>query len=143
VALCLAHAAAGNGDEGDRARPRDPLTSAQAAIEEAFGRSDPQPLRPLLSRRLKVDLAADSLGIDAGYYGADQALLILRRVFAGRATMRFALEPLRAAAADDERTTRARWVFRHRGVPGAEVRLSFTLMTDGDAWFVREIRELR
>lgn len=134
-------AAAGGAD--DRPRASERLLALQAAIEEAFGRCDAGPLRPAFSRRLKVYLAADSLGIDGGYYGADQALLILRRVFAGRTTERFTLDTARPDAAGDETTTRARWSFLHGGVPGAEVRLAFTLMAEGKGWSVREIREIR
>lgn len=132
---------AGGTDGADRSRSADRLRALHGILESAFSRCDARPLGEVFSRRLKVYLAADTLDIDAGYYGAEQALLILRRVFAGRTTVRFSLDA--GQTGDDGQTVaRARWTYRLREAPNAEVRLSFTLMPEGDGWLVREIREI-
>jgi hypothetical protein len=132
--------AGGDGDEGTPER----LRALQAAVETAFSRCDARPLRGAFSRRLKVYMAADGLGIEGGYYGADQALLILKRMFAGRSTVRFTLDTVRPPpGATAQAVARARWGFREAGAPASEVRLAFTFMPEGSGWYLREIRELR
>lgn len=120
------------------------LRKIHAAIETAFARCDAGALRGAFSRRLKTYIAAADLGIANGYYGADQVLLMLRRVFEGRSTLRFTFEaPGKDTARDGPAVLPARWVYREEGTPKAEVGLSFTLAPEGSAWHIREIRELK
>jgi hypothetical protein len=129
---------------GDDAGTPERLRALQAAVETAFGRCDVRPLRHAFSRRLKVHMTAEGLGIEGGYYGADQALLILKRVFAGRSTVRFSLDAVRPRSGGAaQAVARARWTFRAAGAPAAEVRLAFTFMPEGSGWYLREIREFR
>jgi len=117
-------------------------TRLHAAIESAFARCDPSPLRTAFSPRVKTHLASPVFEIPAGYYGADQILLMLRRWFAGRTTMRFRLDPLESAhRADGRHIVAARWQYREEGSSRSNVRLLFTLAPEGPVWYIREIRE--
>jgi len=120
----------------------EPLPRLHAAIETAFARCDPSPLKTAFSPRVKTYLASPALEIPAGYYGADQVLLMLRRWFAGRTTIRFRLSP---PETDAQRSGRhvilARWQYREEGPSRSEVRLLFTVAPEGSLWYVREIRE--
>ncbi|OLE67166.1 MAG: hypothetical protein AUG09_03845 [Acidobacteria bacterium 13_1_20CM_2_68_7] len=120
----------------------DYLPGLHAAIESAFARCDPSPLKTAFSPRVKTYLASPVFEIPAGYYGADQVLLMLRRWFAGRTTMRFRLDPLESAArADGRHIVAARWQYREEGSSRSNVRLQFTLAPEGPVWYIREIRE--
>ena len=120
------------------------LSRLHAAIEAAFQRCDVAPLRSAFSRRVKTLLSSRALGVRQGYYGADQALLILGRGFEGLRTLRFRLaEPDDAARQDGRLAVRARWVYREESASKSEVRLSFTFAPEGGDWCIREIRELK
>ncbi len=120
------------------------LRRLHAAIERAFQRCDSSLLKTAFSPRVKTFLSSRALGIRQGYYGADQALLMLRRGFEGRTTMRFKLGPPDDAAQQaGRRVVPARWLYRDDGASKSETRLSFTLAPEGGAWFIREIRELK
>jgi hypothetical protein len=124
--------------------PAERLRTIHGLIETAFGRGDAAALRGAFSRRLKTYIAAPDLGIANGYYGTDQAVSMLRRMFEGRTTLRFGFEtPGSRAPRDGLVVVPARWIYREEGTPKAEVRLSFTLATEGAAWHIREIRELK
>lgn len=137
IVWCAALAAAPAGRD-------DALKKLHASIETAFAHCDPAPLQAAFSPRLKTYLSSPALDVAAGYYGADQVLLILRRWLTGRTTLRFHLGELEKT--DQERgrqVIRARWQHRAEGSSRSEVRLSFTLAPEGPAWFIREIRELK
>lgn len=124
--------------------PAERLKQIHGLIETAFGRGDAGTLRDAFSRRLKTYIAAPDLGIANGYYGTDQVVFMLRRLFEGRTTLRFSFEPPGSLTPRDGMTVvPARWIYREEGTPKAEVRLSFTLATEGAAWQIREIRELK
>jgi hypothetical protein len=124
--------------------PAERLREIHGLIETAFGRGDARTLRGAFSRRLKTYIAAPDFGIANGYYGTDQAVSMLRRLFEGRTTLRFTFEaPGNATPRDGLAVIPARWIYREEGTPKAEVRLSFTLATEGAAWQIREIRELK
>jgi hypothetical protein len=146
AAPILAAVAPAFADEPDGAgRPADAgLAGLHAAIETAFSRCDAAALRSAFPRRLKSWVGAPTLGIEEGYYGADQAILILRRAFATRTTLRFAFEtPRPAPAAATPATAPARWSFRQEGIGRMEIRLLFTVARDGATWTIREIREVK
>src|SRR2546422_8699623 len=120
------------------------LRRLHGAIEAAFLGCHATPLGAAFSKRLKTFLSSRALGVRQGYYGADQALLILRRGFEGLRTLRFRLaEPDDAARQDGRLAVRARWVYREEGASKTEVRLSFTFAPEGGDWCIREIRELK
>lgn len=115
-----------------------------AAIETAFQRCDSAALKAAFSPRVKTFLSSRAFGVRRGYYGADQVLLILRRGFEGRTTLRFRLEtPDDAAQQAGRRVVPALWRYRYEGAPKSETRLSFTLASEGEAWYIREIREMK
>ena len=122
----------------------DRLRQLHAAIETAFQRCDAALLKAAFSPRVKTFLSSRALGVRQGYYGADQVLLILRRGFEGRTTLRFSLD-----APDDSTPQAGRsvilslWRYRDEGAPKSETRLSFTLAPEGGAWYIREIREMK
>lgn len=109
-----------------------------AALQTTFAESEASNLRPFLSRRVKTYLALSDVGPPNGYYGADQALLLLRRMFSDRATIRFTLTP------PPERpgtiVLQGRWTFRDDTTPRGELHFAFTVVPDGSAWRIREIR---
>jgi hypothetical protein len=120
------------------------LGALRDAIDTAFRQCDVAPLHGAFSRRVKTCLASRALGIRRGYYGADQSLLILRRGFAGRSTLRFRLESLDDAPPQSgRRVVTARWVYRDEGASKSATRLAFTLARDGHIWSIREIREMK
>jgi len=131
-------------------RPRKPgdeavegLHKAGEALERAFTHGDARELRALLPRRLKTYVSSRALGIADGYYGADQVLLILRRLFDRRVTLRFT--PLQAEArprAHARAALSALWVFRDEDAPDSEARITFVFAPEGSAWTLREIRDL-
>jgi len=143
-AAAAAEATLARASPSDDPEQDEGLARLHAAIEAAFQRCDVAPLRTAFSRRVKTLLSSRALGVRQGYYGADQALLILGRGFEGLRTLRFRLaEPDDAARQDGRLAVRARWVFREEGASKTEVRLSFTFAPEGEGWCIREIRELK
>ena len=121
-------------------RDRD---AVQASIERAFVRSDPDELAPSLSRRLKIYLAVPSLGIDDAYYGADQSIMLLRRLLERRTTLRFIPGQGVRPTPDAPAVVTARWVLRDYDGAERDLRISFTLAWEGSRLAIREIRELK
>jgi hypothetical protein len=120
------------------------LGRLHAAIETAFQRCDSRFLKAAFSPRVKTLLASRALGVKQGYYGADQAMLILGRSFQGRTTLRFKLEaPDDATRETARRVVAARWLYRDEGASKSVTRLSFTVVSEGGVWYIREIRELK
>ena len=127
------------------AGPRDPeLQALRRAIETAFRRCETAPLEGSFSPRVKTYLSSRALGVRPGYYGADQALLILKRGFSGRRTLRFTLAKMDdVRESDGRRVVPARWRFRDDRTESADVRLSLTLAREAASWTLREIREMK
>src|SRR5258705_5439168 len=113
----------------------DGLRRLHAAIEAAFGRCDHTLLKSAFSKRVKTFLSSKALAIKQGYYGADQALLILRLWFEGGTTLRFKLSALEDANQQNERTAlRARWLYREEGASKSEAQLSLSLVPEDGTW---------
>ncbi|HKB07651.1 MAG TPA: hypothetical protein VKF61_05160 [Candidatus Polarisedimenticolia bacterium] len=127
-----------------RSEQADALRRLHAAIESAFTRCDHTLLKSAFSTRVKTFLSSKALAVRQGYYGADQAVLILGRGFEGRTTLRFILSALDESSPQSERTAlRARWLYREEGASKSEARLTFTLVPEGGTWCIREIREMK
>src|SRR5262245_59904909 len=145
--LFLASAAATSQDVAvPAARPEqtEALRRLHASIELAFTRCDHTLLQSAFSKRVKTFLSSKSLAVRQGYYGADQAVLILRRGFESRTTLRFILSALDESSAPNERTAlRARRLYCEEGASKSEARLTFTLVPEGGTWCIREIREMK
>ena len=132
------------GDTGPGPRGEDRLAIVQESIEQAFVRCDAAPLEQLLARRVKIYVSAGGLGISDGYYGADQLLLMMRRMLEGRSTVRFSLLPAGARSrTGGQARVSALWLYREEGAPESEARISFTLAPEGGHWTIREIREMK
>lgn len=117
---------------------------AFSLIERAFLRGEADLLAPTLSRRVKIFLSVPLLRVPDGYYGADQVVVLLRRAFAGRSTVRFVSLPRAPRPRPGGQVVlAARWSSRDEGSVEAEHRLSFVLAPENDALTVREIRELK
>ena len=145
-ALLSVPAAAGapRGGPAPGSEREEGLRRLHAAIEDAFQRCDPRPLKRAFSKRVKTLLSSRALGVRQGYYGADQVLLFLQRAFEDRATLRFKLgAPDDAPQENGRSAVRARWLYRDEGASKSEARLSFTLAAEGGDWLIREIRELK
>ena len=112
-------------------------------LQAAFTDCDPAVLRPFLSRRLKTYIALGDLGPESGYYGADQAALVLIRLFTGRTTTRFTLAPAPEHPGQAPIVLSSRWTFKGDGADRGEAHLTFTLASEAGAWRLREIRALR
>jgi hypothetical protein len=136
------------GEERGRAPRADPesegIVRARGLVETAFVQSDADRLRPALSQRVKIYLSSTLLGVPEGYYGADQTMLLFRRLFAKRTTVRFAFFTTSSKAREDGHAVLpARWVYREERSGGIEARISFTLSPEGPSWRIREIRDLK
>lgn len=124
--------------------PVDPrLQKLAETIERAFLRCDAHDLGRALSRRVKVYVSADLVQTSQGYFGADQLVLLLRRLFEGRSTSRFAALAPPPSPRSGQAILAARWLSRDAEGAEQEMRLSFTLADEGAAWSIREIRELK
>jgi hypothetical protein len=132
ILLIAIPAARADEDPGPRA--------AAAAVQSAFTDCDPGPIRPFLSRRLKTYLSLGGTGPDSGYYGADQAALMLQRLFARRATLRFTLAAAPEHPGHGPVVLTGRWTFRYDGSERGESQLTFVLATEPGGWRIREIR---
>lgn len=109
-----------------------------------FQKTDASLLADAFSRRVKTYVACASLVSDDGYYGADQIRLLLRRMFRGRETVDFRiLAPASRVRPDGLAVLSAQWAYREPGSPHTELRLFFSVGPEGDAWRVREIRDLK
>ena len=118
--------------------------AAQQQVTDAFVQADAQHLSSTLSPRMKTYVACPLLGLGDGYYGADQMRLLLRRLFRDRETVRFRiLQPIQRTGPDGSAVVMAVWSYREAGAPPSEARLTFTFAREGEAWRVREIRELK
>jgi hypothetical protein len=127
------------------AAAQDPaLRQAQQQVTDAFVQADAQHLSSTLSPHMKTYVACPLLGLGDGYYGADQMHLLLRRLFHDRETVRFRiLQPTKGTGPDGSAVVMAVWSYREAGAPPSEARLTFTFAREGEAWRVREIRELK
>ncbi len=143
VMTCSATAASapspGSGSSGSDAS----LGAAVRSIEIAFKRRDAHALRPVLSRRGKVFLSIPAVGIEDGYYGSDQVVALLDRVFRVRETLQFALESRPGRPARGGATLTGLWRFRMRGGSPISIRLRFVLASGESGWSIRELRELK
>src|SRR5207245_3810814 len=91
----------------------------------------------------KIYVSTGLVGTSDGYFGADQLLLLLRRLFVGRSTIRFTALPAPPGQRAREAVLTARWLSRDAGGAEQEMRVSFTLAPEGSRWSIREIRELK
>ncbi len=127
---------------GRRAAAAARTPTDQDAIEQAFQRCDVGSLKGAFSPRVKPLLDSHALGVRQGYYGADQTVLMLKRAFGGRSTVRFRITAPDAGPTDrTRRILSARWLYRDEGAPKTDARLAFTLAREGSGWYIREIRE--
>lgn len=132
-------------DKAPRAAPENKgLDLARSAVQTAFARADADGLRPVLSQRVKIYLSSALFGVPEGYYGAGQTLLLFRRLFEKRTTLRFVfLQRSSKASEEGQVTLAALWVYREERTEGVEARLSFTFSPEGPSWRIREIRDLK
>lgn len=146
MALLIASALGTNGAAGTPEAARngvDPeLVRQQTEIEAAFTGSDADRVARLLSPRLKTYVACQSLAREDGYYGGDQLRILLRRLFRGRESTGFRVITAVTPRPDGQAVLQGVWSFRDATSPAAQMHLAFTLARDGDAWRLREIRDL-
>jgi hypothetical protein len=133
----------GESTETDSSQPeaRPPHESVAVAIEKAFAHNDARLLRSVLPKRSKVYLSTLTLGIEDGYYGPDQLIALLDRIFRLRPTRRFTWEPPRASPSDQPVSLTAVWRYRPKGGSRSSIRLRFVVAPGSSGWSVREIRE--
>ena len=127
---------------GRAAAPPSEEAPGPAAVAEAlqatFADSEASNLEPYLSRRIKTYLALSDVGPASGYYGADQALLLMRRMFKDRTTIRFTLTP--PPGRPGTIVLQGRWTFKDDTTSRSELHFVFIIVPDGSAWRIREIR---
>jgi hypothetical protein len=144
ILTACALAAAAGAAPASAAPGEERLQRLQDAIAAAFTRADAGQLSAVFSVRMKTYAACAQLGVEDGYYGADQMQILLRRLFRGRITERFQiLDRAERARADGLAVVTALWSYRQPGSPPGEIRLSFTIAPEADAWHVREIRDMK
>jgi len=114
----------------------------QDEIGIGFTNGEADRIARLLSPKMKSYVACRMLADADGYYGADQLLLLLRRLFRGRATTGFRVVQAAAQRPDGQAVMQAIWTFRESGAAAADIRLAFTLAREAGAWRLREIRDL-
>ncbi len=121
-----------------------PLIQLHALIERSFQRCESGLLKPAFSRRVKTYVASSALARSEGYYGADQLVLLFKRLFEARTTIRFA--PFTDAPEirkDGRAILSARWISRGSGSSRHEMRFTFVMARERDGWRIREIRDLK
>ena len=144
ILFALALSATATHSPASASQGEDRLQRLQDTIAAGFARADASQLAAVFSVRMKTYVACAPLGVEDGYYGADQMQILLRRLFRGRTTARFQiLERAERARTDGLAVLTALWSYRQAGSPPAEIRLSFTLAPEADAWHVREIRDMK
>jgi hypothetical protein len=144
ILVACALAAAALHPSAAAAPGEDRLQRLQDAIAAGFTRADAGQMETVFSVRMKTYVACAPLGVEDGYYGADQMQILLRRLFRGRSTERFQiLERDERARADGLAVVTALWSYRQAGSPPAEIRFAFTIAPEADAWHVREIRDMK
>jgi hypothetical protein len=143
--LLLSAAPGGDPDREGVPHPgEEEIGVLRVSIEKAFSHCNADPLKPALSRRTKTYVALSSLGVPDGYYGADQMLLLLRRMFDDRTTIRLAIaEQPRAPRTDGLAVLTASWVYREKGSAKREIKIAFVLASEGTVWRIREVRGLK
>jgi len=142
--LCGAFSARADSTGRDAAPREAELQQFETLISIGFQKGDVDRLSTAFSRRVKTYVACAPLATDAGYYGADQMRLLLRRMFRGKETIRFRiLEPAARLRPDGLAVISALWAYRDPTSPLTQVRLSFGLAPEEGAWRVREIRDLK
>ena len=120
---------------------RPPFESVASAVEKAFAHNDARLLRAALPKRRKVYLSTVTLGIEDGYYGPDQLVALLDRIFRLRPTRRFTWETPRTQPSDQSVSLTALWRYRPKGGSRSSIRLRFVVASGDSGWSVREIRE--
>ncbi len=129
---------------GSQAEKEARLEKVVGSIDRAFVRCDAGSLEQALPRRVKVYVSARSFGIEEAYYGADQTVLLFRRLCDGRTTLRFVpAGPPARTQADGEASLTALWISRDETGTEADLRIVFALGPDGSGIAIREIRELK
>lgn len=127
----------GSGQAGSR----HPLETVVGAIEKAFTHNDARLLRSALPNRGKVYLSTRTLGIEDGYYGPDQLVALLDRIFHLRPTRRFTWEPPRTLPSGQPVSLTAVWRYRPKDGSISSIRLRFIVAPGNSGWSVRKIRE--
>ena len=131
------------GEQGE-GREAPPFEAVRDPIRAAFARGDADRLRPVLSRRTKTYVSLEETGAPDGYYGADQLILLFRRMFAGLTTVRLSFgDPAEGPRPDGQAALTAQWIHRRDTGGRSETRLAFILALEAGAWRIREIRGLK
>ena len=120
-----------------------PHKTVVGAIEKAFTHNDARLLRSALPKRGKVYISTRTLGIEDGYYGPDQLVALLDRIFRLRPTRRFTWEPPRTPPSGQPVSLTAVWRYRPKGGSRSSTRLRFVVAPESSGWSVREIRETK
>jgi len=111
-------------------------------IESAFLHADVRSLVGVLPRESKVLVGLDSFSQPKAYYAPDQVVLIFRKVFRNVRVQSFQLESDGLNPRSELVYVPATWTIR-RPSPGTDnIRLQFTLRREGDAYFIRGIKEV-
>ncbi|MFQ5876945.1 MAG: hypothetical protein ACE5JH_04540 [Acidobacteriota bacterium] len=121
-----------------------PGAAIRARIEGAFLRCDADALRPALAGRGKIYVSAALLGAPAGYYGADQLLVLFHRLFEGKTTIRLSAISSAAVSPREGRSVYpVEWIYSEDGSPHSQARLAFGLACGRSGCSIREIREMK
>ena len=111
-------------------------------IENAFRHADLRSLIAVLPRDSKVLVGMETFSQPKAYYAPDQVVLIFRKVFQEVRVLSFDLEPDGADPHSELVYVPATWSVRRPMSGTKAIRLQFTLRQEGDAYYVRGIKEV-
>jgi len=119
------------------------LAHCLETIEQAFRAGDSNALRPLLPQESKVLVGLESFARPRGYYSRDQVVRILRQIFETSQATRFRFDRERGELSRGSiYYVPAAWSLRGSG-PVQQCRLQFMLRKEGQAFVIRELKEVR
>jgi hypothetical protein len=138
VALLASPALLGAEPETD---PR--LLQSLRQIETAFRAADAGRLAAVLPGGSKVLVGLESFSQPKAYYAPDQVILIFRKIFRRVRVIRFRLEHEDAGPPKSEVIyVPALWSVRRESNGMKDIRLQFTIRREGDAYYIRGIKEV-
>jgi hypothetical protein len=112
-------------------------------IEQAFRSGDCNALRPLLPQESKILVGLESFARPRGYYSRDQVIRMLHQIFEASQSTRFRFDRDRGDLSRGSiYYVPASWSLRGSG-PVQQCRLQFMLRKEGQAFVIREMKEVR
>ena len=125
------------------AENRPPAPEPMRILESSFRQGRTDRLRELMTAQEKVYLNSPRLGLDNGYYSADQVCLLLQEIFRSRTTVRFDfLSGMHSPPGAPRVVAVSRWTYRRSKSREQTIEIAFTLIRRDGGWSLKEIRDI-